>query len=362
MPLNNVKPENYSQLLHHKVAINLALFEQFELPEIEVFSSAPLAYRMRAEFRLWHQDEDLYYAMFKSAQPKTPCRIDSFSIGSLSIQRLMPILLERLQANPTLRNRLFQTEFLSSQTGQTIITLIYHRQLNEDWLGEARKLAGDLNVQLIGRSRKQKLIVENDYIEESLAIDGQQYYYRQYEQAFTQPNAGVNEKMIAWAKALNQDPVTDLIELYCGNGNFTIPLAENFRKVLATEISKTSVKAAEFNLQRNNVNNVNMVRMSAEDISKALQGEREFRRLQNIDLSEFIFSTIFVDPPRAGLDQFSESLVTQFDNIIYISCNPQTLNENLKQICKTHSIEKLAFFDQFPYTEHMESGVYLKRR
>jgi len=361
MPLSNVKPEQYTKLLQQKVADKLALFDKFELPSIEVFSSAPIAYRMRAEFRLWHQGEDLYYAMFKPDQPKTPCRIDSFPIGCISIQKLMPALLEGLQVNPLLRKRLFQVEFLSSQTEQTLVTLIYHRQLTDDWFDEAKKLATDLNVQLIGRSRKQKLIIDNDYIDESLTIGTKQYHYRQYEQAFTQPNAGVNEKMIGWAKTLNGDLTTDLIELYCGNGNFTIPLAENFKKILATEISKTSVKAAEFNLKRNGINNIDIVRMSAEDASKAIQGEREFRRLRNIAIDAFNFSTIFVDPPRAGLDELSERLVSQFDNIIYISCNPLSLNKNLEQICKTHRIEKFAFFDQFPYTDHMESGVYLKR-
>lgn len=361
MPLSKVKPEQYTKLLQQKVADKLALFDKFELPDIEVFPSEPTAYRMRAEFRLWHQSEDLYYTMFKPDQPKTPCRIDSFPIGCISIQKLMPALLERLQVNSLLRKRLFQVEFLSSQTEQTLVTLIYHRQLTDDWFDEAKKLATDLNVKLIGRSRKQKLIIDNDYIEESLTIDTKQYHYRQYEQAFTQPNAGVNEKMIGWAKTLNGDLTTDLIELYCGNGNFTIPLAENFKNILATEISKTSVKAAEFNLKRNGINNIDIVRMSAEDASKAIQGEREFRRLRNIAIDAFNFSTIFVDPPRAGLDELSERLVSQFDNIIYISCNPLSLSKNLEQICKTHHIEKFAFFDQFPYTDHMESGVYLKR-
>lgn len=362
MPLSSVKSELYADLLEKKVAAKHALFSDLELPDIKVFSSTPLAYRMRAEFRLWHQDDDLYYAMFKPEQPKIPCRIDSFPIGSVSIQKLMPTLLKLLKANTILRDRLFQAEFLTSQTGQAMITLIYHRQLDDNWLSEAKILAKDLGVHLIGRSKKQKLVLDIDYIEETLTIDDRHYHYRQYEQAFTQPNAGVNEKMITWAKALNKNPDADLIELYCGNGNFTLPLADNFRKVLATEISKTSVKAAEFNLQRNNIDNIDMVRMSAEDICKALQGEREFRRLQNIALDEFNFSTIFVDPPRAGLDKFSEKLVNQFDHIIYISCNPHTLSKNLEKICKTHSIEKFAFFDQFPYTDHMESGVYLKKR
>jgi tRNA (uracil-5-)-methyltransferase len=50
------------------------------------------------------------------------------------------------------------------------------------------------------------------------------------------------------------------------------------------------------------------------------------------------------------------------DSILYISCNPETLAENLKQITKTHQVVSAALFDQFPWTKHIESGVLLKRR
>ena len=165
MPLSNFKPEQYADLLKNKIAAKRVMFDTFEMPEIEVFSSEPLAYRMRAEFRLWHDDKDLYYAMFKPGNPRTPYRIEHFPLGCLSIQKLMPMVLEKLKKNPILRDRLFQVKFLSSQNGKTIITLIYHRPLDELWLNEATKLAACLNVQLVGRSKKQKLIIENEYID-----------------------------------------------------------------------------------------------------------------------------------------------------------------------------------------------------
>jgi tRNA (uracil-5-)-methyltransferase len=73
-------------------------------------------------------------------------------------------------------------------------------------------------------------------------------------------------------------------------------------------------------------------------------------------------NTVLVDPPRAGLDSATVQLVSRFNDIIYISCNPQTLAENLQQLCKTHDIVRLAVFDQFPYTHHIESGVWLQKR
>ena len=55
------------------------------------------------------------------------------------------------------------------------------------------------------------------------------------------------------------------------------------------------------------------------------------------------------------------ALVKGFDEILYISCNPLTLIDNLKTLTETHTIEALAFFDQFPYTPHLECGVHLKQ-
>ncbi len=90
--------------------------------------------------------------------------------------------------------------------------------------------------------------------------------------------------------------------------------------------------------------------------------ERIFKRLSDIDLESYNFSTVFVDPPRAGLDQGTEELVKRFDNILYISCNPETLKANLDNICQTHAVKRIALFDQFPYTHHAEMGVFLTRK
>jgi len=93
----------------------------------------------------------------------------------------------------------------------------------------------------------------------------------------------------------------------------------------------------------------------------AVERKREFRRLKDIDLQSYDFSTIFVDPPRAGLDEGTRKLASRFENIIYISCNPSTLIRDIEALRKSHKIKDLAFFDQFPYTPHLESGVVLQK-
>jgi tRNA (uracil-5-)-methyltransferase len=364
MPLREVRPEAYDELLATKAAAIEAMYKSFSPPPGEVFASAATAFRQRAEFRLWHDGDDLYYAMFQPGDPKTPHRVDVLPIASERIQLAMPALRDALLANTVLRQRLFQVDFLSTLSDELLITLIYHRPLDEAWVAEAVILETQLNARVIGRSRKQKLVVSEDFVEEVLPINGREYRYRQYEQGFTQPNARVNCRMIEWACRQAEACGGDLLELYCGNGNFTLPLAACFDNVLATEVSKNSIKAALHNRQINAIDNLELARLSAEEVSEALRGERVFRRLQSLDraLADYNFSTVFVDPPRAGLDAATTELVSQFDNIIYISCNPATQVANLQQICQSHEMLSLALFDQFPYTQHMECGVLLRRK
>ncbi len=304
MPLSAFDPSAYSSLLDQKCATVEDLLSPYSPPQPSVFESSHEAFRMRAEFRIWHDGDNLDYVMYRRDDPKTPVAIHEFPIACKSIQILMPDLKQRLKNSKILRRKLFQIEFLSTTTGDTLVTLIYHRKLDEEWLESAGKLAQDFDVQIIGRSRKQKVIVERGYVNESLKISGTDYRYRHYEQAFTQPNARVNISMIEWANECASGLNADLLELYCGSGNFTLPLSQYFDTVIATELSKASIKAAKENLTTNEIENVEMIRLSAEEVTEAMNGVREFRRLAQLPkpLSEYALNTVFVDPPRAGLE------------------------------------------------------------
>ena len=72
--------------------------------------------------------------------------------------------------------------------------------------------------------------------------------------------------------------------------------------------------------------------------------------------------TLFVDPPCAGLDETCRRLASQFDQVLYVSCNPVTLVKNLEYLCRMHDLVRVAAFDQFPYTHHLEAGVVLQKR
>jgi tRNA (uracil-5-)-methyltransferase len=371
--LEPIQPQQYQTFLNAKSAQIRARFDELgsftSNIALEVFPSKPENYRMRAEFRMWHEGDDLFYAMFEPGNKYKPIRIDSFPQASERINALMLPLLAGIKSSLVLSHKLFQIDFLSSQRGEILVSLLYHKQLGDDWLALADALRIDLGINIIGRARKQKHVLGMGYIMETLNVQGHQYDYQQVENAFTQPNAFVNEQMITWAceslerfGPISKTAKPDLLELYCGNGNFTVPLAKQFSKVMATEIAKSSVNSAHFNLAENNVDNVTIVRLSSEEMTQALAGTRPFRRLADIDLTSFDFGTILVDPPRAGLDPDTLALVQQFDQVVYISCNPETLLDNLQELKKTHELKRMALFDQFPYTHHAECGVVLHKR
>lgn len=355
---------SYQQQLDAKIDRIRSQFAEYNPPELEVFASPEMNFRMRAEFRIWHTEDDMFYAMFERSQDgqhKTVVRIDEFPIADKSINDLMPILLEELKSQEILSKRLFEVHFLSTLKGEMLVSMIYRSTLKEDWEIAAKTLAEKLNIKVIGRSRGQKVILSDEFVVEELKVFDRTFKYKQIESSFTQPNAVVCQKMLEWACSSIEKSDKDLLELYCGNGNFTLPLSLKFNRVLATELAKSSVYAAQWNIEQNNIDNIQVARLSAEEFTQAYNAEREFRRLQEADINiqSYDFETVFVDPPRAGIDEDTLKLLQGFEKIIYISCNPDTLHDNLKTLSQTHRIEKFAMFDQFPYTHHVESGVLL---
>ncbi len=358
----------YQSQLDEKSQRLSALFAQYQAPELEVFTSPEQHYRMRAEFRVWHEGDDLYYIMFDQ-KTKQKYRVDQFPAASRLINDLMPLLTDAIKPIKALRHKLFQVDFLSTLSGEVLVSLLYHRQLDEEWEKEARALKQRLNdegfnLDLIGRARKQKIVIDREFVVEKLSVDNSTLVYQQVENSFTQPNATVAQKMLEWAIDCTRESEGDLLELYCGNGNFSLALARNFDRVLATEVAKPSVDSAQYNIAANQIDNVQIIRMSAEEFTEAMEGVREFRRLADsgIDLKSYNCNTIFVDPPRAGMDEGTCRMVQGYDRIIYISCNPEMLRENMEILSETHRVSRFALFDQFPFTHHIEAGVLLERK
>jgi len=135
--------------------------------------------------------------MFK---PKTrkPIFIEELPIASLRINQLMNEFKQNWH-NPVISRGLFQTEFMSSYaTNDAIITLCYHRSLDQTWQKTAQDLAHKLDVSIVGRYKGHKIVIGQDFICEKFKVKGKTYIYQQPEGMFSQPNAVICEQMLNW--------------------------------------------------------------------------------------------------------------------------------------------------------------------
>lgn len=349
---------DYTEQVSYKKAEIEALFSSFEIEKFDFVASAASHYRSRSEFKIWKEEDTISYAMGSLDKKGSVC-ITHCPKVELRISELMPKLIKSIEANVILREKLFTIEFLASSE-DLLVTLIYHKPLDLLWDNEGKELERAFDISVIGRSRGVKRVLSKDFVEERFMVAGKSYCYHIIEGGFSQPNRTINKAMIDWVLE-HLHECQDLLELYCGYGNFTIPLSQKFNKVLATEISKTSIASALKNCELNTISNIVFLRMSAEELTSAFNKERDFVRLRNTELDSYDFSHVFVDPPRAGMDEQSLAFISQFETIIYISCNPHTLKRDLEMLLTHYKIEHFALFDQFPHTEHIESGVVLKR-
>ena len=277
--------------------------------------------------------------------------INTSNIPHSSIQKVMNELLILINANEKVKKKLFQVNFRTSGI-KVLASLIYHRQLDDEWRAEALNIQNSLpNVSIIGRSKKTKVLIGNEDLEITYKINGSSFKILQNDLVFFQPNIYLYPLMMTFITGHIKNP-KDLLELYCGCGSFTPTLASRFNKIFATVNNRHSIKLLQESIELNSMTNIEIARLSDNETASALAKERPFRRLENIELDSYDFSHILVDPPRAGLSDKTINLSRQFENMIYISCNPETFIRDLKKLDR--EIKSIAVFDQFANTKHLE--------
>lgn len=170
---------------------------------------------------------------------------------------------------------------------------------------------------------------------------------------FIQINSEVNQQMVQtaldWLQLSSQDQVLDL---FCGMGNFSLPLSRWVNNVVGIEGVQAMVDKATNNAQQNACNNVKFYQA---DLTQPF--EHQIWAKQH-------FNKILLDPPRAGADFILNNICKlQADMILYISCNPATLVRDAKILLdKGYQLRKLAMIDMFPHTGHLESISLFERQ
>lgn len=170
---------------------------------------------------------------------------------------------------------------------------------------------------------------------------------------FVQVNHSINVQMIdAVSTHLALGSQDNLLDLFCGLGNFTLPLARLVNSVHGIEGDTDLVNLAAANAVANGIDNATFVKMDLAD-------EQLLSTLATAD-----YNKILLDPPRSGAQQLLASgSLDHIEMIAYVSCNPVTLARDAKHLLENHgfSLTKLGVMDMFPHTSHVESLAVFAR-
>lgn len=144
-----------------------------------------------------------------------------------------------------------------------------------------------------------------------------------------------------------------VIDAYCGIGTIGLTASQKAGKVIGVELNKDAVRDARINAKENKISNIEFRQGDAGEFMVALAAEA-----QNVDV-------VFMDPPRAGSDEKFLSSVVKLapKKVVYISCNPETLERDLKYLVKhQYQVQRIQPVDMFSFTNHTETVCLLSNR
>jgi len=190
------------------------------------------------------------------------------------------------------------------------------------------------------------------------------YYFKDYDirieflpSDFIQVNAEINQKLVKQAIDLlevNEDD--EVLDLFCGVGNFTLPLARYAKRVIGVEGDKALIERAEHNKTLNNLDNVGFYfgDLFKQDMDTESHGEWLEQR----------FNKVLIDPPRSGAAEMVKRMGNfKPERIVYVSCSPATLARDAGTLVNEqgYRMTKAGVIDMFPHTAHVESIAVFER-
>ena len=169
---------------------------------------------------------------------------------------------------------------------------------------------------------------------------------------FTQVNASINQQMIPLAlDMLAIEPEDNILDLFCGLGNFTLPMATKAKYVVGVEGVQDMVDRGTKNALHNNLTNVDFYQADlAGDLSSAEWLDKKYNK-------------VLIDPARSGAIEVIPNIVKlNPEKIVYVSCNPSTLARDSGELVKSgYRLTKAGVLDMFPHTTHVESIALFER-
>lgn len=243
-------------------------------------------------------------------------------------------------------------------TGQRMVNLVTHRgELPEASFVEAVLSASPAHTVLwsvndgkadVAAASETKVLHGPGHIEE--VVLGRTLRISPY--SFFQTNTRGAELLYGLIRGLvSEIRPANLLDLYCGGGGIGLCLADLCGRVMGVDVVESAVEDARCNARANGIANAEYVAAKTEDILPGLAA-------QKIDVD-----VVVVDPPRCGLHpgavQALKDLAAPW--VIYVSCNPKALAEDLKRLSELYDVARIEGVDLFPHTDHLEALALLKR-
>ena len=249
--------------------------------------------------------------------------------------------------------RLFEVELLSADNGLAIAVEASRApsatDLEKMLATLSACIADAASAQLWWKASNQSTFSRLDAGSESLEIALTDDVKLQVQPGqFVQVNGEINRQMIDQVLSLLRTKKSDrkslAVDLFCGTGNFSLPLAAHFDRVVGIEGLEGLVRSATENAQRNNLSNIEFMVSDLSDWA----GMRKFK--EKIDL-------VLLDPPRNGAAGVMPWIVkAKPKQVIYISCHPSTMVRDAKLLTEAgYSLSAAGVMDMFPHTAHVEA-------
>lgn len=247
------------------------------------------------------------------------------------------------------------------RTGELLVNVVTSSEEGFDeeaFVQMIRSLPLESNVVGILRTINDRL-ADAVYCDELRILDGRDYYmeeimglkFKVSAFSFFQTNVEAVENLYSYAIDLIDDfNNKTAFDLYCGTGTITQTLAKKAGKVIGIELVEEAVEAAKANAALNGLDNCEFMAGDVFEVLKTVEEKPD---------------VIVVDPPRVGIkpDALDKIIGYGVDQIVYISCNPKSLTENLYYMqYYGYDVVSVKPFDNFPGTKHTEAVALLQKR